>query len=148
MRAPLFFTEISTFYVSSYNKGRHFRLSSKPLDQSIYSKEFQFSLEHPQGNPKEKPYFIYTGVYDTPSILSSVLDVSNHFNFPLDVVVLSRTGNSSRRINLVDRSPYSHMFTVGDHSNDDYCCARKIVFSFYAVNVTQPGKKITTIKVC
>ena len=71
-----------------------------------------------------------------------MLDVSNYLNFPLGVVVLSRTGNSSRRINLVDRRPYSHMITVGDHGNND-CCARRILFSFYAVNVAKPGKRIT-----
>ena len=127
--------------MSSEYKGRHFRLSSQPLDQSIYSEEFQFTLERPQGNPKEKPYFIYSGVYAAPSIISSVFNVSNYLNFPLDVVVLNRTGKSSRRINVVDRRPYSHMITFGDDSNDD-CCARKIVLSFYAVNVTQPGKTI------
>ena len=135
--------------MSSEYKGRHFRLSSQPLDQSIYSEEFQFTLERPQGNPKEKPYFIYSGVHAAPSIISSVLNVSNYLNFPLGVVFLNRTGNSSRRINVVDRRPYSQFFmiTFGDHSNDD-CCARKIVFSFYAVNVTQPGKTIGKIKVC
>lgn len=131
--------------MSSY-KGRYFRLSSRPYDHSLYSEEFRFTVEHPQGNPKETPYFIYSGVYSRPSVITSVLDLSYSRNFPLDVVVLSSAGSNSKRINLVDRGQYSQMISLGDH-RDDNCCARKIVFSFFAVNVTKPGKGTRTIKV-
>ncbi len=72
------------------------------------------------------------------------MDLSNSRNFPLDVVVGSTAGSNSKRINLVDRSPNVHMISLGDH-RDDKCCASKIVFSFYAVNVTQPGEITTTM---
>ena len=132
------FTEQTIFYVSSY-KGRHFRLSSQPFDHSLYSEEFRFTLEHPRGNPKETLYFIYSGVYSRPSLITSVLYLSNYRNFPLDVVVLSSARSNSRRISLVNRSPYGHMISLQDHSKDN-CCARKILLSFYAFNVTEPGK--------
>lgn len=132
--------------------GRGFRLSSLPFDHSRYSEEFRFTLEHPSGNPKERPYFIYSGLYSRPSLVTSYLDLSNTGNFPLDVVVLRGAGNNSRKINLINRSPYRQMISVGDYTNDN-CCARKIVFSFYALDVTKPGRKtiaktaLTTIQV-
>ncbi|KAL9987564.1 hypothetical protein ACROYT_G001896 [Oculina patagonica] len=135
-------TEVTTLYVSSY-KGRHFRLSSQPFDHSFYFEEFRFTVEHPQGNPNETPYFIYSGVYRSPSVITSVMDLSYSRNFPLDVVVLSSASSNSRRINLVDRSPNGHMISLGDH-RDDKCCASKIVFSFYAVNATKPGNYSTS----
>ena len=120
--------------------GRRFRLSSLPFDHSRYSEEFRFTLEHPSGNPKKRPYFIYSGLYSRSSFVTSYLYPSNTGNFPLDVVVLGRAGSSSRKINLINRSPYGQMISVGDYTNDN-CCARKIVFSFYALDVTKPGKK-------
>ncbi len=141
----LLFSDVTTLYVSSY-KGRHFRLSTQLFDHSLYSEEFQFTLERPQGNSKETPYFIYSGVYTKPNVIAPAMDLSYSRNFPLDVVVVSSAGSNSRRINLVDRSPNGHMISLGDH-RDDECCSRKIVFSFYAVNITKPGNRTTTIKV-
>lgn len=137
--------------MSSY-LGRDFRLSSLPFDHSRYSEEFRFTLEHPSGNPKERPYFIYSGLYSRPSLVTSYLDLSNTGNFPLDVVVLRGAGSNSRKINLINRSPYGQMISVGDYTNDNYC-ARKIVFSFFALDVIKPGRKtiaktaLTTIQV-
>ena len=139
---PLF-TEVTTYHVSSY-KGRYFRLSSQPFDHSLYSEEFRFTLEHPQGNPKEIPYFIYSGLYRRPSLVASVLDVSNSRNFPLDVVVQSSAGNNSRTISLVDMNAYGHMISLEDYENNN-CCTGKIVFSFYALNITEPGKRLATV---
>ena len=142
---------VTNFYVSSY-MGRGFRLSSLPFDHSGYSEEFRFTLEHPSGNPKERPYFIYSGLYSRSSFVASYLDLSNTGNFPLGVFVLSGAGSNSTKINLINRSPYGQMISVGDYTNNN-CCARKIVFSFYALDVIKPGKKttattaITTIQV-
>lgn len=130
---------VTTFYVSSF-MGRGFRLSSQPLDHSRYSEEFQFILEHPSANPRESPYFIYSGLYSKSSFVTSFLDLSNTANFPLDVVVLGRAGSNSTKINFISRSPYRPMISVGDYTND-YCCAEKILFSFYALNVTKPGRR-------
>ena len=116
--------------------GRDFRLSSLPFDHSGYSEEFRFTLEHPSGNPKERPYFIYSGLYRS-SFVTSYLNLSN---FPLGVIVLSGAGSNSTKINMINRSPYGQMISVGDHTNNN-CCARKIVFTFYALDVTKPGRK-------
>lgn len=139
----LSFAVVTTFYVSSY-MGRYFRLSSQPSEHSRYSEEFRFTLEHPSGNRKERPYFIYSGLYIRPSFVTSSFDLSNTRNFPLDVVILGRAGSNSRKINLINRSPYGQMISLGDYTNDN-CCARKIVFSFYALDVTKPGRR-TKIK--
>lgn len=120
--------------------GRGFRLSSQPFDHSRYSEEFQFTLEHPSGNPRESLYFIYSGLYSKSSFVTSFLDLSNTANFPLDVVVLGRARSNSTKINFISRSPYGPMISVGDYTSD-YCCAGKIVFSFYALNVTKPGRR-------
>ena len=142
---------VTTFYVSS-NMGRGFRLSSLPFDHSQYSEEFRFTLEHPSGNPKERPYFIYSGLYSRSSFVTPYLYLSNTGNFPLDVVVLGEAESNSRKINLINRSAYGQMITVGEYTND-ICCARKIVFSFYALDVIKPGRRtiakteITTIQV-
>lgn len=130
---------VTTFYVSSY-MGRVFRLSSLPFDHSEYSEEFRFTLEHPSGNPKERLFFIYSGLYSRTSFVTSDLDLSNTANFPLGVIVLSGSGSNSTKINLISRSPYGQMISVGDYTNNN-CCARKIVFSFYALDVTKPGRK-------
>ena len=130
---------VTTFYVSSF-MGRNFRLSSQPFEHSRYSDEFRFTLEHPSGNPRYRPYFIYSGLYSRSSFVTSSLDLSNTGNFPLDVVVLGRAGDNSKKINLINRSSYGQMISVGVYTNDN-CCARKIVFSFYALDVTKPGKR-------
>ena len=141
---PPSFTESTTYYVSSY-KGRTFQVRSQPSDHSLYSEEFQFALEHPRGNPKETPYFIYSVASSGQSVITSKLDLANYRSFPLDVVVLSSAaGNNSRKINLIDRSPYGQMLSLDDYRNED-CCTSKTVFSFYAFNVTEPGE-ITTAK--
>ena len=132
--------------------GRGFRLSSLPFDHSGYSEEFRFTLAQPSGNSKERPYFIYSGLYSRSSFVASSLDLSNTGNFPLGVFVLSGAGSNSTKINLINRSPYGQMISVGDRTNNT-CCARKIVFSFYALDVTKPGRKtmsktaVTTIQV-
>ena len=133
-------TESTTYYVSS-NKGRIFQVRSQPSDHSYYSEdlEFQFTLEHPRGNPKETPYFLYSVASAGESIITSEMDLAN-YRLPLDVVVLSSAaGNNSRKINLIDRSPHGQMISLDDYRNED-CCTRKTVFSFYAFNVTEPGE--------
>ena len=120
--------------------GRGFRLSSLPFDHSGFSEEFRFTLAQPSGNSKERPYFIYSGLYSRSSFVASSLDLSNTGNFPLGVFVLSGAGSNSTKINLINRNPYGQMISVGDRTNNT-CCARKIVFSFYALDVTKPGRK-------
>ena len=132
--------------------GRGFRLSSLRFDHSGYSEEFRFTLEHPSGNPKERPHIIYSGLESRSSFVASNLVLSNTGNFPLGVFVLSGAGSTSTKINLIDRGPYGQMIFVGDQTNNN-CCARKIMFSFYALDVTKPGRKtmsktaVTTIQV-
>lgn len=89
---------------------------------------------------KEKPYFIYPAVLKEKSFITPKLDVVNYTSFPLDVVVLSSgTEINARKIYLIERSPYSQMISLDNHRNDS-CCGRKTVFSFYALNVSEPGE--------
>lgn len=89
---------------------------------------------------KEKPYFIYPAVLKEKSFITPKLDVVNYTSFPLDVVVLSSgTEINARKIYLIDRSPYSQMISLDNHRNDS-CCGRNTVFSFYALNVSEPGE--------
>ena len=135
----------TTYYVSSY-KGKDFRISSQPSEHSLYSEEFRFALEHPRGNPKETPYFIYSEASSGQSFVSSKLDPSNYENFPLDVVVLNNgsVGRDSREIYLIDRSINGPMISLDGHKNMN-CCKGKVNFSFYAYNVTESGKKAAQI---
>ena len=135
------FAEETTFYVSS-NKGKDFQISTQPSKQSLYSEEFQFTLEHPRGNPKETTYFIYSEASNHHSFVSSKLDPSNYKKYPLDVVVLNNktAGRNSRRVYLIDRSNYGPMISLDDHGNVS-CCRGKQNFYFYAHNVTALGSK-------
>lgn len=136
------FPEETTYYVSSY-KGEDFRISSQPSEHSLYSEEFRFTLEHPRGNPKETPYFIYSKASSGKSFVTSKLDPSNYENFPLDVVVLSNetVGHNSRKIYLIERSNNGPMISLDDHGNVS-CCKGKQSFSFFAYNVTESGKRM------
>ena len=134
------FAEETTYYVSSY-KGKDFQISTQPSEHSGFSEEFRFTLEHPRGNPRETPYFLYSGASSGQSFVTSTLGRSN---FPLDVVVLNSEalGRNSRKIYLIDRSNYSPMISLYDHGNVT-CC--KLNFSFYAFNVTETGKRTAKI---
>ena len=134
------FAEGTTYYVSSY-KGKDFRISTQPFDHSLYSEEFRFTLEHPRGYPKEKPFFVYPGAFSRQTFVSSKLDLSNYTNFPIDVVVLSNREppHNSRKIYVIDRSTYGPMISLDDHKTVN-CCKGKLNFSFYAHNITESGK--------
>lgn len=138
---PISFLETKTFYVSSY-KGRTFRIGLQPSDHSLYSEEFRFTLEKPRGNLEETPYFIYPAVLKEKSFVTPELDVVNYTSFPLDVVVLSSDAEkNARKIYLIDRGRYGQMISLHSHRNDS-CCGRKTVFSFDALNVSEPGESI------
>ena len=134
------FAENTTYYVSSY-KGKDFRISTQPSEHSLYSEEFRFTLEHPRGNPKEIPYFIYSEGSSGQSFVTPKLVLFDHTNFPLDVVVLNNdsAGLNSRRIYLIDRSSYGPMITLDGHENLT-CCKAIRSLSFYAYHVTESGK--------
>jgi len=128
--------------VSSY-KGKDFRLTTLPAEHSLYSEEFRFTLEHPRGNPKETPYFIYSQASDRQSFIQPKLEVlAGYTRFPLGVVVLTNQGlrQDSRRIHLIGRSQYGPMISL-DEKEIANCCKAKLNFSFYAFNVTESGKK-------
>ena len=131
--------------MSSY-KGKDFRISTRPSEHSLYSKEFRFTLEHPRGNPTETSYFIYSVASRGRSFVMSKVDGSNYNNYPLDVVVLNneQLSQNGRKIYLINRDNLGPMISLEDHSNVD-CCTRKVNFSFYAFNVTESGKKTTRI---
>ncbi|XP_022810271.1 uncharacterized protein LOC111347272, partial [Stylophora pistillata] len=79
----------------------------------------------------------------TTVCITPKLDVVNYTSFPLDVVVLSSDAEkNARKIYLIDRGPHGQMMSLNNHRNDS-CCGRKIVFSFYALNVSEPGGNIT-----
>ncbi|XP_022807962.1 uncharacterized protein LOC111344964 [Stylophora pistillata] len=142
-RGACFQKETKTFYVSSY-KGRTFRIGLQPSDHSLYSEEFRFTLEKPRGNLEEKPYFIYPAVLKEKSFVTPELDVVNYTSFPLDVVVLSSDAEkNARKIYLIDRGRYGQMISLHSHRNDS-CCGRKTVFSFDALNVSEPGDNLTS----
>lgn len=146
-----FFAEETIYYVSS-NKGKDFRLSTQPAEHSLYSEEFRFTLEHPRGNQKEAPYFVYPGASSRQTFVTSKLDLSIYTNFPLDVVVLSTEGTprNFRKIYLIDRSDYGPMISLDDYDIVN-CCEGKLNFSFYAHNVTESGKisrKVCFLQLC
>lgn len=142
MTLEYFFAEETTYYVSSY-KGKDFQISTQPAEHSLYSEEFRFTLEHPRGNPKETPYFIYSHATNEQSFIQPKLDVlADYTNFPLGVVVLSNQGlrRNSRRIHLIERSQYGPMISLDEHEIAN-CCKTKLNFCFYAYNVTESGKR-------
>lgn len=133
----------TTFYVSTY-KGQFFKLSSQPSEHSLWTEEFRFTLEHPRGNANEVPHFIYSRESGRRSFVTSTLDLSVYRNFPIDIVVPSRAQDlqrETRKIYLIGRHSYGAMFSLNDLINLN-CCRRNTIFSFYAFNVTEPGKKI------
>ncbi len=129
----------TVYYVLS-NKGKDFRISTQPAEHSLYSEEFRFTLEHPQGNQKEAPYFVYPQASSRQTFVSSKLDLSIYTNFPLDVVLLSneRPPRNSRRIYLID-SEYGPLISLDDYEIVHFC-EEKLNFSFYAHDVTVSGK--------
>ena len=135
------FAENTTYYVSSF-KGKDFRISTQPSEHSLYAEEFRFTLEHPRGNPKEKPYYIYSAGSSGQSFVTRKLVLFDHTNFPLDIVVLNNVsvGLNSRRIYLIDRSNYGPMITLDGHGNVT-CCKAIRSLSFYAYHVIESGKK-------
>ena len=129
--------------MSSY-EGKDFRLSTLPAEHSLYSEEFRFTLEHPLGNPKETPYFIYSQASDKQSFIQPKLDnLADYARFPLGVVVLNNQGmrQNSRRIHLTRRSQYGPMISL-DENEVANCCKAELNFSFYAYNVTESGKRL------
>ena len=130
----------ATFYVSSL-KGNDFRISTRPSEDYLYSDEFRFTIAHPQGNPTEKPYFIYPKALKGNSFVNTKLDISNYNNYPLDVAVLSHKELSQNcsKIFFISRDRVGPMITLEDHSFMD-CCKSKTGFSFYACNVSKSGK--------
>lgn len=135
-----FITEETTYYVSSY-KGKDFRISTEPAEHSLYSEEFRFTLEHPQGIPKETPYFIYSQASDEQSFIQPKMDaLADYIRFPLGVVVLNNQGRNSRRIHLIERSQYGLMISLDEHEIAN-CCKGKLNFSFYGYNVTKSGER-------
>lgn len=131
----------TVYYVSSY-KGKDFRISSQPPEHSLYSEQFQFTLEHQRRDPKEIPYFIYSKGSSEHNFVTSALDLSDNNNFPLDVVALNneRVGRNSRKIYLMDSTYDGPMISLDGHGNVS-CCREKVKLSFYAYNVTESGKR-------
>lgn len=129
----------ATFYVSSL-KGNDFRISTRPSEDYLYSDEFRFTIAHPQGNPTEKPYFIYPKALKGNSFVNTKLDISNYNNYPLDVAALSHKELSQNcsKIFFISRDRVGPMITLEDHSFMD-CCKSKTGFSFYACNVSKSG---------
>ena len=126
-----------------YSYSKDFRISSRPSEHKLgYSEEFRFTLEHPRGNPTEVLYFLYPGAASRQSFVTSKLDLSDYKNFPLGVVVLNNDGErrNSRKVYLINRRNYSPMISLDDHRNMN-CCKGNVKFSFYAFNVTEPGKR-------
>lgn len=139
-----FLAEETPYYVSSY-KGKDFRISTQPAEHSLYSEEFKFTLGHPQGNPNETPYFIYSQASDEQSFIQPKMDVLvDYIRFPLGVVVLDLNNQglrrNSRRIHLIERSQNGLMISLDEHEIAN-CCKDKINFSFYGYNVTELGKR-------
>ena len=130
----------ATFYVSSL-KGNDFRISTRLSEDYLYSDEFRFTIAHPQGNPTEKPYFIYPKALKGNSFVNTKLDISNYNNYPLDVAVLSHKELSQNcsKIFFISRDRVGPMITLEDHSFMD-CCKSKTGFSFYACNISESGK--------
>ena len=129
----------ATFYVSS-TMGKDFRISTRPSEDNRYSDEFRFSIEHPQGNPTEKTFFIYPYAKGH-SFVTTKLDIFNYNNYPLDVAVLNHKDLSLNcsKIFFISRDRVGPMITLEDPSLMDGCkCETK--FFFYACNVVQSGE--------
>ena len=123
--------------------GKDFKISSRPSEHSLYSEEFRFTLKHPRGLVTETSYFIYSEASRRHGFVGEKLDLSDHDNYPLDVVVLSDNGPSHkcRTIYFINRDNMGPMISLDDYSAVD-CCKGKHKFSLCAFNVTQPGRKI------